>query len=120
MSAKGESMLPDPLITSDPNRLGGTPVFAGTRVPIQTLFDHLEAGDPLDVFLEDFPNVSREHAIVVLKASRAAVILRAIETETYDATAEELAAVDEALDQVARGERASTASVDAAFARFWK
>ncbi len=113
-------MLPDPLIISDPNRLGGTPVFAGTRVPVQTLFDHLEAGDPLDVFLGDFPNVSRDHAIAVLKASKAAVILHAIEQETYHATAEELAAIDEALGQVARGERASNAKVDAAFARFRK
>jgi uncharacterized protein (DUF433 family) len=58
--------LPDPLITSDPNRLGGTPVFAGTRVPVQTLFDHLAADDPLHVFLDDFPSITREHAQAVL------------------------------------------------------
>jgi uncharacterized protein (DUF433 family) len=112
--------LPDPLITSDPERLGGTPVFAGTRVPVQTLFDHLEAGDSLSVFLQDFPNVTREHATAVLKASKAAVILHTIEEESYDATAEELAAVDEALDQITRGARTSKSEVEAAFARFRK
>lgn len=66
--------LPHPLITSDAKRLGGTPVFAGTRVPVQTLFDHLEAGDPLDVFLEDFPDVTREHAIAVLEMARKAAL----------------------------------------------
>jgi uncharacterized protein (DUF433 family) len=72
--------LPDPLIVSDPKRLGGTPVFAGTRVPVRTLFDHLEAGDPLDVFLEDFPDVSREHAVAVLEfAQRAAITQLAAE-----------------------------------------
>jgi uncharacterized protein (DUF433 family) len=47
--------------------LGGTPVFAGTRVPVQTLFDYLEGGDSLDEFLDDFPAVSREHAVKVLE-----------------------------------------------------
>jgi uncharacterized protein (DUF433 family) len=59
-------MLPDPLITSSPERLGGTPVFAGTRVPVQALIDYLEAGHPLDHFLDEFPSVTREHAIAVL------------------------------------------------------
>ena len=67
-------LLPRPLISSNPNRLGGTPVFAGTRVPVQTLFDHLEAGDPLDVFLEDFPDVTREHAVAVLEMARKAAL----------------------------------------------
>jgi uncharacterized protein (DUF433 family) len=80
--------LPDPLITISPEFLSGAPIFTGTRVPVQTLFDHLEAGDPLDVFLDDFPNVSREHATAVLKASKAAVILHTIEQESYHATAE--------------------------------
>jgi uncharacterized protein (DUF433 family) len=61
------------LVTSSPDRLGGTPVFAGTRVPVSTLFSHLEAGDPLDTFLEDFPSVTREHAIAVLEQAHAAV-----------------------------------------------
>ena len=55
------------LINRSDNILGGTPVFAGTRVPVQTLFDYLEEGDTLDEFLEDFPAVSREHAIKVLE-----------------------------------------------------
>jgi uncharacterized protein (DUF433 family) len=47
--------LPDPLITSDPTRLGGTPCFAGTRVPVQALFDFIEDGAPLDEFLRPSP-----------------------------------------------------------------
>jgi len=50
------------LITISPEVLCGTPVFKGTRVPIQSLFDHLESGVSLDEFLEDFPSVSREQA----------------------------------------------------------
>jgi uncharacterized protein (DUF433 family) len=62
--------LPDPLITSSPDRLGGTSVFAGTRVPVQTLIDYLEGGDSLDVFVAEFPSVSREHAIAVLELAK--------------------------------------------------
>ena len=51
--------VPESLITSSPDRMSGTPVFAGTRVLVQTLIDYLEAGDPLDEFLKDFPSVSR-------------------------------------------------------------
>lgn len=65
--------LPDPLITSSPDRLGGTPVFAGTRVPVQGLIDYLEAGDSLDVFLAQFPSVSREHAVAVLELAKRAL-----------------------------------------------
>ena len=54
------------LITISPEVLCGTPVFKGTRVPIQSLFDHLESGVSLDEFLEDFPSVSREQAAKVL------------------------------------------------------
>ena len=57
----------------DPEIMGGTPVFAGTRVPVRILFEHLEAGDSLDVFLEDFPTVSRLLAIAVLEEARSAV-----------------------------------------------
>ena len=60
-------------VTSDPEIVGGTPVFAGTRVPVRILFEHLEAGDSLDVFLEDFPTVSRALAIAVLEEARSAV-----------------------------------------------
>jgi uncharacterized protein (DUF433 family) len=66
--------LPSPLVTSDPRRLGGTPCFTGTRVPVVTLFDHLEAGDTLEIFLTDFPSVSREHALAVLRAAREATL----------------------------------------------
>jgi uncharacterized protein (DUF433 family) len=69
---------PDPLITSSPDRLSGTPVFAGTRVPVQTLLDYLEGGDSLDDFLLDFPSVSREHAIAVLEAAKSALLAKAL------------------------------------------
>ncbi len=62
------------LITVDPEIHSGTPVFAGTRVPVKTLFDHLEAGDSLEVFLDDFPSVSRELAIAVLEEARSALV----------------------------------------------
>lgn len=55
------------LIVSSPDILGGTPVFAGTRVPIKNLTDYLEAGDTLGEFLEDFPSVSREQAVTILE-----------------------------------------------------
>ncbi len=57
-------------IHSDPDVLGGTPVFVGTRVPFQTLLDYLEAGDPLHEFLEDFPTVSRDQAVAALEAEK--------------------------------------------------
>jgi uncharacterized protein (DUF433 family) len=53
-------------IHSDTDILGGTPVFAGTRVPVKTLLDYLTAGDPLDEFLDHFPSVKKEQAIAVL------------------------------------------------------
>ena len=65
---------PDPLITVSPDTLSGAPVFSGTRVPVKTLFDYIEAGDPIADFLADFPNVSREHAIAVLEMARRAAI----------------------------------------------
>ncbi len=58
------------VIHSDPDILGGAPVFIGTRVPVQSLFDHLEAGDSIDDFLEGFPSVRREQVIAVLEMSR--------------------------------------------------
>ena len=66
--------LPSPLITASPDRLGGTPVFAGTRVPVQTLIDYLEGGHPLDQVLEEFPAVSREHAVAVLELAKQALL----------------------------------------------
>jgi len=55
------------LINRDPEILGGTPVFEGTRVPIRILFEHLEAGDSLEVFLDDFPSVTRDQATGLLE-----------------------------------------------------
>jgi len=54
-------------IVSDFEIMGGTPVFAGTRVPFQTLLDYVESGAPLEEFLEDFPSVSREMAVEALQ-----------------------------------------------------
>lgn len=59
-----------PVVHSDPEILGGTPVFVGTRVPVKSLYDHLEAGDSLDEFLESFPSVTRDQAIAALELGR--------------------------------------------------
>jgi uncharacterized protein (DUF433 family) len=59
------------LINSDPDILGGTPVFTGTRVPIKNLTDSLEAGDSIDEFLDDFPSVSRAQVVEFLEEARA-------------------------------------------------
>jgi uncharacterized protein (DUF433 family) len=66
--------LPSPLITTSAERLGGAPVFAGTRVPVQTLIEYLEAGHPLDQFLDDFPSVTRDHAVAVLELAKQALL----------------------------------------------
>jgi uncharacterized protein (DUF433 family) len=58
------------IVHSDPEILGGTPVFVGTRVPVKTLYDYLEAGDSLGEFLVDFPSVTREQAVSVLEHAR--------------------------------------------------
>lgn len=70
--------IPDPLITTSPDRLSGTPVFAGTRVPVQALIDYLEGGDSLDTFLSDFPAVTREHAVAVLELAKSALLEKAV------------------------------------------
>jgi uncharacterized protein (DUF433 family) len=62
------------IVHSDPEILGGTPVFVGTRVPAQSLFDYLEGGETLDEFLHQFPSVTREQAIAVLDLARATVL----------------------------------------------
>ena len=64
-------------IQSDPEIMGGATVFTGTRVPVQTLLDYLEAGDPLDEFLEDFPSVDRAQAIAVLELAKDMLVARA-------------------------------------------
>ena len=58
------------IINIDPEILGGTPVFFGTRVPIKNLFDYLETGDTIDIFLEDFEGVSRDQVVKVLEMSQ--------------------------------------------------
>ncbi len=57
-------------VSIDPEIMSGTPCFAGTRVPIQNLFDYMEGGDDLDEFLDDFPSVSKPAAIAVLEMAR--------------------------------------------------
>jgi uncharacterized protein (DUF433 family) len=59
-----------PILVSDQDILGGTPVFPGTRVPFRNLIDYLEAGDSIDLFLYDFPSVSREQVIAALEAAK--------------------------------------------------
>mgnify|MGYP001376038594 CR=1 FL=1 len=66
--------VPQPLITSDPNRLGGTPCFAGTRVPVQTFYEYMEGGESLETFLGHFPSVTRQHAEAVLGLSKAELV----------------------------------------------
>jgi uncharacterized protein (DUF433 family) len=62
------------LIEINPEKVSGAPVFAGTRVPIQNLFDYLEAGDGLDDFLEGFPPVTREQAVAVLQMAERSLV----------------------------------------------
>jgi uncharacterized protein (DUF433 family) len=79
-SAVHSMTLPTPLISSNPERLGGEPCFTGTRVPVRTLIDYIEGGHPLAEFLADFPSVSREHAIAVLEMARQALLGQAVPT----------------------------------------
>lgn len=66
-----------PIVSSAPDILGGTPVFAGTRVPIQTLIDYLEGGESIDEFLKGFPTVTREQVIAFLEEAKARVVASA-------------------------------------------
>ena len=59
-----------PVVSRDPEVLGGTPVFSGTRVPVQTLLDYIEAGETIDDFLEGFPSVSRDQVIAFLEEAK--------------------------------------------------
>ncbi len=67
----------DPIIHCDPEILGGTPVFVGTRVPLRNLIDYLERGHSLAEFLDDFPSVSRDQAVAALDAAHEALAARA-------------------------------------------
>ncbi len=71
--------MADKLIDKNPDILGGTPVFSGTRVPVRILMEHLEAGDRLDEFLEDYPTVTRDQAIAVLERAKAMLVGKADE-----------------------------------------
>ena len=66
-----------PLITSSPEVLGGTPVFAGTRVPAQTLIEYLEGGETIDDFLQGFPSVTRDQVIAFLEEAKARMLAKA-------------------------------------------
>jgi uncharacterized protein (DUF433 family) len=70
-SSPGARLMHDhSIIHRDPEILGGTPVFVGTRVPVKILFDYLDAGDSLEVFLDEFPSVSRRQAVAALELAR--------------------------------------------------
>lgn len=58
------------VISIDPDTMGGTPVFTGTRVPIQTFFDYLEGGDTLEEFIDDFPSVTKDQVLEVLERAK--------------------------------------------------
>ncbi len=62
--------MTEPVISRSPDVMGGTPVFRGTRVPVQTLLDYLEAGDTIDEFLAGFPLVSRAQVVAFLEAAK--------------------------------------------------
>lgn len=63
-------MMKRPVISCSPEVMGGTPVFAGTRVPVQTMLDYLEAGETIDDFLEGFPTVTRDQVIGLLEEAK--------------------------------------------------
>ena len=70
-------------VNIDPEILGGTPVFTGTRVPIQTLFDYLEGGEPLEEFLDDFPSVTKVQAIEVLEMAKKTISIEKVLNENF-------------------------------------
>jgi len=67
-------MDPKQIVHSDPEIVSGTPVFRGTRVPVQALLDYIEGGDTLDEFLDDFPSVSRDLVVAFLEAAGRALL----------------------------------------------
>jgi len=70
------AMDPKQIIHSDPEILGGTPVFVGTRVPVQALLDFLEGGDTIEEFLDNYPGVSREQAVAFLEEAGRALVAK--------------------------------------------
>lgn len=69
--------MAEPILTSSPDILSGTPVFAGTRVPVQAFIDYLEGGETIDDFLSGFPTVRREQVVAFLEEATARMISRA-------------------------------------------
>ena len=69
--------MPEPIVTSSPDVLSGTPVFAGTRVPVQAFIDYLEGGETIDDFLTGFPTVRREQVVAFLEEATARMISQA-------------------------------------------
>lgn len=65
------------VIHTDPEIMHGTPVFRGTRVPVQALFDYIEGGDPIDEFLKQFPTVTRDQAVAALEEAATLLVGRA-------------------------------------------
>ena len=72
-SARDRMTIKD-IVHSDPDIMGGTPVFVGTRVPVRILLDYLEGGDPLEEFLENYPSVSREQAVAFIEEAGKAAL----------------------------------------------
>ena len=70
-------------INIDPETMSGTPVFTGSRVPIQSLFDYIESGETLDEFLENFPTVKKEYALQVLEMARKTLTTEKILNENF-------------------------------------
>lgn len=70
-------------VSIDPEVMSGTPVFAGTRVPVQNLFDYLEGGDDLEEFLDDFPSVSRTAALAVLEMAKKSMTTEKVLHENF-------------------------------------
>ncbi len=66
--------MKEPIITASPDVMGGTPVFAKTRVPVQTLLDYLKAGESIDDFLEGFPTVTKEQVIAFLEEAEDQIV----------------------------------------------
>lgn len=69
--------MAEPIVTSSPDILSGTPVFAGTRVPVQVLIDYLEGGETIDDFLTGFPTVTREQVLAFLEEAAARMVAQA-------------------------------------------
>ena len=66
--------MKEPIVTASPDVMGGTPVFAKTRVPVQTLLDYLKAGESIDDFLEGFPTVTKEQVVAFLEEAEEQIV----------------------------------------------